>query len=108
MNDYFNARDSLEPVAREDLVSRIGDDLVTVLDVRPEDEFAMGHLPGARNIPLDELDRRLGEFPHGVVIVAYCRGPYCVFASRPLPHCARKASTPGGLRTAFPNGRPLG
>jgi ArsR family transcriptional regulator len=80
MTDYFHARDAMEPVAREELLSRIEAGLVTVLDVRPEDEFARGHVAGALNIPLDELERRLSELPVGREIVAYCRGPYCVFA----------------------------
>jgi ArsR family transcriptional regulator len=80
MADYFRARDALEPVSREDLVSRLHDGLVTVLDVRPEDEFAVGHLPGALNIPLAELERRLGELPPDREVIAYCRGPYCVLS----------------------------
>lgn len=80
MSDYFRARDALEPVSREDLVSRLHDGLVTVLDVRPEDEFAVGHLPGALNIPFAELERRLGELPSDREIIAYCRGPYCVLS----------------------------
>jgi ArsR family transcriptional regulator len=80
MTDYFNARDSLEPVSREDMTSRLRDGLVTVLDVRPEDEFALGHLPGALNIPSSKLERRLSELPADREIVAYCRGPYCVLS----------------------------
>jgi ArsR family transcriptional regulator len=80
MTDYFHARDALEPVAREELLSRIGAGLVTVLDVRPEDEFAQGHIAGALNIPIGELERRLIELPVGREVVAYCRGPYCVFS----------------------------
>ncbi len=80
MADYFYARDGLEPVSREDLVSRLKAGLVTVLDVRPEDEFAMGHIPGAVNVPLADLERRLAELPRGQEIVAYCRGAYCVFS----------------------------
>jgi len=80
VSDYFQARDALEPVSRDDLVARLRDDLVTVLDVRPEDEFALGHLPGALNIPLAELERRLGELPKGREVIAYCRGPYCVLS----------------------------
>lgn len=80
MADYFRARDALEPVSREDLVTRLHDGLVTVLDVRPEDEFAVGHLPGALNIPLAELERRLGELPANREVIAYCRGPYCVLS----------------------------
>ena len=80
MNDYFHARDLLEPVSHKELAERIADGLVMVLDVRPGDEFAQGHLPGARNIPLAELERRLSEIPKDTEIVAYCRGPYCVMA----------------------------
>src|SRR6202048_4365944 len=61
MTDYFHARDALEAVSRKDLISRLRDGLVTILDVRPEDEFALGHLPGAINIPLGKLVDRLGE-----------------------------------------------
>ncbi len=80
MMDYFRARDSLEPVSRDDLVSRLHEGSVTVLDVRPEDEFAVGHLPGALNIPLAELERRLSELPADREVIAYCRGPYCVLS----------------------------
>jgi len=80
MTDYFQARDSLEPVSRKELVSRLRDGLVTVLDVRPEDEFALGHLPGALNIPLGKLEHRLSELPTDRDIIAYCRGPYCVLS----------------------------
>ncbi|WP_264830601.1 rhodanese-like domain-containing protein, partial [Klebsiella aerogenes] len=76
MNDYFHERDSMEAVSREDLLGRLADGLVTVLDVRPEDEYALGHLPGALNIPLAELESRLNELSTDNEIVAYCRGPY--------------------------------
>jgi rhodanese-related sulfurtransferase/DNA-binding transcriptional ArsR family regulator len=80
MTDYFHARDALEPVTRAELLARLQAGLVTVLDVRPEDEFAQGHVAGALNIPIDELERRLTELPVGREVVAYCRGPYCVFS----------------------------
>lgn len=80
MADYFRARDAMEPVSREDLVSRLHNGLVTLLDVRPDDEFAVGHLPGALNIPLVELERRLDELPADREVIAYCRGPYCVLS----------------------------
>ncbi len=78
--DYFAARDRFEPVTRKDLLARMRKGAVTVLDVRPEDEFAVGHLPGAVNIPLAQLKRRLSEVPKGREVVAYCRGPYCIFS----------------------------
>ena len=80
VTDYFQARDALEPVSRDDLVVRLRNNLVTVLDVRPEDDFALGHLPGAVNIPLAELERRIGELPKSQEVIAYCRGPYCVLS----------------------------
>ncbi len=77
---YFRARDQLEPVSRADLLARLRDGIVTVLDVRPEDEFDLGHLPGAMSVPLSALEQRLAELPKNQEIVAYCRGPYCVFS----------------------------
>lgn len=77
---YFDDRDSMEPVSRTDLLQRTRDNLVTVLDVRPPDEFAVGHLPGAVNIPLGELESRLSELDPDHEIVAYCRGPWCVLS----------------------------
>lgn len=80
MADYFRARDALEPVSRRDLLTRLEDGLVTVLDVRPQDEFSLGHVPGALNIPVAQLEKRLSELPIEREIVAYCRGPYCVLS----------------------------
>lgn len=77
---YFNDRDSLEPISRAELLARMKDDLVTVIDVRPEDEFALGHVAGAESIPLAKLKRRLGKLDRRKQIVAYCRGPYCVLS----------------------------
>jgi len=80
VRSYFHNRDSLEPVSRKELVDRLKAGLVTVLDLRPEDEFALGHLPGALNIPLSQLERRLADFDPSQEIIAYCRGPYCVLS----------------------------
>jgi ArsR family transcriptional regulator len=77
---YFHQRDAMEPVSRKELVRRLKDGLVTVLDVRPEDEYAAGHVSNAVNIPLRELAKRLREIPRSREVVAYCRGPYCVLA----------------------------
>ena len=77
---YFQHRDNLEPVSRLELLERVKLGLVVVLDVRPEDEFALAHLPGAVNIPLDELATRLAQLDPDQEIVAYCRGPYCVLS----------------------------
>src|SRR2546429_1243089 len=79
---YLGARDSLEPVTRVELLRRLkrGEDVV--VDVRPAEEFAAGHLPPAISIPLAELRRRLRELPRDKEVVAYCRGPYCAFAHK--------------------------
>jgi rhodanese-related sulfurtransferase/DNA-binding transcriptional ArsR family regulator len=80
VRDYFTARDALEPVRREDLVARAERGNVVILDVRPAEEFAAGHIPGALSVPLGELDAALARLPRRTEIVAYCRGPYCVLA----------------------------
>jgi ArsR family transcriptional regulator len=80
LRSYFHERDELEPVSRAELSRRMKQGLVTVLDVRPEDEFALGHLPGARNIPLRKLKRELSKLDRNTEIIAYCRGPYCVLS----------------------------
>jgi rhodanese-related sulfurtransferase/biotin operon repressor len=77
---YYRDRDSLEPVTRDELQGRLEAGSVIVLDVRPTDEFAAGHVPGAVSIPVGELKRRLKEIPRGREIVACCRGPYCVYS----------------------------
>jgi ArsR family transcriptional regulator len=80
MASYFHTRDALEPISRDELLVRMGRGGVTLLDVRPEDEFAWGHLPGAINIPLAVLEQHLTLLPRSQQIIAYCRGPYCVFS----------------------------
>lgn len=77
---YFEARGVMDPVAGEELVRRVKSGEVTVLDVRPAEEYRAGHIPGARSIPVTELKARLMELPKGQEVVAYCRGPYCVMA----------------------------
>ena len=77
---YLGDVSALEPVARDELFRRLRDEEVLVLDVRPAAEYAAGHIPGAINVPHDQLAARLAELPGGVDIVAYCRGRYCVFA----------------------------
>jgi rhodanese-related sulfurtransferase len=77
---YFRARDELEPVSRVELLDRVRAGTATALDVRPEDEFSEGHVAGAINIPLAQLQQRLSELPANVEVVAYCRGPWCVLS----------------------------
>ncbi|HEX4935031.1 MAG TPA: rhodanese-like domain-containing protein [Gemmatimonadaceae bacterium] len=70
----------MEPVRGEELLRRVREGRVTLLDVRPSEEYRAGHIPGALSIPVPELKKRLSELPKGREIVAYCRGPYCVMA----------------------------
>lgn len=78
--DFHEARGSLEPVDRDALVDRVRSGTVTLLDVRPEEEFRAAHIPGAVSVPLGELEHRLAALPRDREVVAYCRGPYCVMA----------------------------
>jgi rhodanese-related sulfurtransferase len=78
--EYFEGRDAMEPVEGEELLRRVKSGEVTVLDVRPVEEYRAGHIPGALSIPLGELKARLAELPRSRAVVAYCRGPYCVMA----------------------------
>src|SRR5919106_5195368 len=70
----------VEAIGRDELVARMARGDVVLVDVRPEAEYAAGHIDGARSIPLDELERRLSELPRGHEVVAYCRGPFCAYA----------------------------
>lgn len=78
--EFLEARNTMEPVDRDLLVERVRSGKVTVLDVRPAEEYLAGHIPGAVSIPLEQLEERLAELPSDREIVAYCRGPYCVMA----------------------------
>lgn len=77
---YRDARGAMEPVEREELLRRVRNGEVTVLDVRPFEEFRAGHIPGALSVPVGDLKARLKEVPRDRTVVAYCRGPYCVMA----------------------------
>jgi rhodanese-related sulfurtransferase len=84
LDAYRERRHEFEEVSADELRRRMSKNKVALLDVRPEVEYQVGHLPGAISIPLDELERRLNELPRSKTIVAYCRGPYCVFADEAL------------------------
>ena len=105
---YFADRDGMEPVSREDLLARSRDGLVTVLDVRPQDEFALGHLPGAVNIPLDQLEARLGDIALDQDIVAYCRGTYCVLSFEAVALLRARGFTARRLVDGMPEWRAAG
>lgn len=78
--DFLEDRGALQPMGRDELAERVRSGEVTVLDVRPPEEFEAGHIPGALSVPLEELDQCMAELPREHDVVAYCRGPYCVLA----------------------------
>ncbi len=92
----------------EALAKRLDDGSVVLLDVRPEDEFAAGHLPGALNIPFADLERRLAELPKDTEIVAYCRGPYCVLSFEAVAALRAKGYDIKRLEEGFPEWKAAG
>jgi rhodanese-related sulfurtransferase/DNA-binding transcriptional ArsR family regulator len=106
--DYFVARDALEPVSRTELVERASRGEVVILDVRPADEFAAGHIPGALSVPVDQLDAALSRLPKRARIVAYCRGPYCVLAPQAVQRLLAKGFTARRLVDGMPEWRLAG
>ncbi len=106
--DYFHRLDQLEPVSRKDLARRLKARTAIVLDVRPEDEFALGHVSGALNIPMDELKRRLAELPKDQEIVAYCRGAYCVLSFEAVALLRKHGFLVRRLEEGFPEWKAAG
>lgn len=102
VNTYLTVKDSLEPIPRAELLSRVRDGLVTVLDVRPPEEYAAGHVPGAVNIPMSELEQRLEELGKCQEIVAYCRGPHCVLAFDAVARLRKKGIKARRLEDGYP------
>jgi len=108
MATYFRARDELEPISRSELIDRLRSGTATVLDVRAEDEFRQGHLPGALNIPLGQLERRLAELPADREIVAYCRGPWCILSFEAVAALRQRGYQARRLEDGFPEWKVAG
>ncbi len=100
--DYLGDRSKLHTITRDELRVRLRAGDVVVLDVRPEPEFAAGHIPGALSIPVHDLKTRLGEIPSGADVVAYCRGPYCVYADDAVRLLTREGVTAARLEDGLP------
>ena len=105
---YFTAKDDLEPVLATEVLDRARKGLVTVLDVRPPEEFAAGHVAGAINIPIHELEKRLSELPKRREVVAYCRGPYCLMSFDAVQLLRRKGLKARRLKDGLPEWRLAG
>jgi ArsR family transcriptional regulator len=108
VREWFDRRDGMEPVSREELLARMDEDLVTVIDVRPADEFAVGHLPGAINVPLPELGDKLALLDLGREIVAYCRGPWCVMSFEAVAELRKCGFEARRLEDGLPEWRAAG
>ena len=108
LRTYFRDRDSLEPISRKELQRRLRERSVTVLDVRPEDEFVLGHVPGALNIPFAALKKRLSELNASMEIVAYCRGPYCVLSFEAVALLRERGFNVRRLQDGLPEWRAAG
>jgi rhodanese-related sulfurtransferase len=105
---YLTDRASLAAVDLAELRRLVEEDTVTLLDVRPELEYRQGHIAGARSIPVDELERRLAELPRDREVVAYCRGPYCVYADEAAQVLQEQGFTVRRLEGGFPEWRAAG
>jgi rhodanese-related sulfurtransferase/predicted transcriptional regulator len=108
VQSYFNNRDELEPISREALLNQVEAGTVLVLDVRPVEEYQAGHLPYALSMPLEELEKRLADLPSDKEIVAYCRGPYCVFAYQAIERLRAQGRKARRLVDGFPEWKAAG
>ncbi|GAB0058110.1 hypothetical protein SIID45300_02454 [Candidatus Magnetaquicoccaceae bacterium FCR-1] len=105
VRNYLLTKDNLEPLPRETLLERMREGTVTVLDVRPHEEYQAGHLPRSFNIPLRELERRLHELPPDREVVAYCRGAWCVLSFEAVARLREQGFTARRLEEGFPEWR---
>jgi rhodanese-related sulfurtransferase/predicted transcriptional regulator len=108
---YLSDREEMEALSPDELETRLQDDDIVVLDVRPEQEYATGHIPGAHSIPVDQIEDHLDELPKDKEIVAYCRGPYCVYSDDAVRHLREEGRTAYRLTEGLPDwtveGRPV-
>ena len=108
VNTYLTVKDELEPLPRQELLERVRDGLVTVLDVRPPEEYAAGHVPGAVNVPLCELEHYLKELNPEQEVVAYCRGPHCVLAFDAVAYLRERGLKARRLEDGYPEWKTAG
>lgn len=108
VQDYYYDPGELEPVGSEELARRMTEGDVIVLDVRPEEEYRAGHIPGARSIPVGELEARLSELPAAGEVVAYCRGPYCLFSLEAVEVLRRNGVQARRMEAGLPDWRAAG
>jgi rhodanese-related sulfurtransferase len=105
---YLTDRDSLDAVCAEELLAKIREEGVVVLDVRPEEEYRSGHIPGARSVPVERLEAYLEEIPRDREVVAYCRSPYCVFSDEAVALLRSRGYPARRLQEGLPDWRAAG
>ena len=105
---YLGDRDGIEVVDRDGLASRLDDGAVVVLDVRPAAEYGAGHIAGARSVPIGELRKHLKALPADAQVVAYCRGPYCIYADDAVRELGRKGFKAARLEDGYPEWKRAG
>jgi rhodanese-related sulfurtransferase/DNA-binding transcriptional ArsR family regulator len=108
VSSYLRSRDALEPVPARELLDRARHGLVTVIDVRPPEEYAQGHIVGALNIPLDKLKQQLKQLPREREVVAYCRGPWCVLSYEAVARLRKAGIEARRLEDGLPEWRRTG
>ena len=108
LQTWLAHRDELEPVPARELLERVKKGLVTVLDVRPPEEYAAGHLPGAINVPIDRLESYLSKLPKRKEVVAYCRGPYCLMSFEAVQKLRKRGFKAKRLEDGYPEWRAAG
>lgn len=108
IDTYYVALDELEPIDSDELIARLSDDTVTLIDVRPLAEYRAGHIPGARSVPLEELQQRLAELPAGHEVIAYCRGPWCILSFEAVNRLRESGIAARRLADGLPEWRAAG
>lgn len=108
LRTWLAHRDELDPVPAREVLARLKSGLVTVLDVRPEEEYAAGHLPGAVNVPVDRLETYLSELPKRKEVIAYCRGPYCLMSFDAIEKLRKRGFKARRLADGYPEWRAAG
>jgi len=108
VRDFIGHRDALEPIPADELLERLMKGMVTVLDVRPVEEFDAGHLPGAINIPIDKLEKSFAKLPKKREVVAYCRGPYCLMSFEAVQKLRARGLKARRLAEGFPEWKAAG
>jgi rhodanese-related sulfurtransferase/DNA-binding transcriptional ArsR family regulator len=108
LRTWLAHRDELEPVPAREVLARLKKGLVTVLDVRPAEEFAAGHLPGALNVPVERLQAYLSKLPKRKEVIAYCRGPYCLMSFEAVDKLRKRGFKAKRLADGYPEWRAAG